>query len=93
MCLAIPGKVIELFPGFPYLATVEVGGVRPPYGVIDVFLTAEQHRMGRLQNWVVENLPKDQGHTTVCLTQPVELLTFRPLMHSPTSRMLVRHAR
>jgi hydrogenase expression/formation protein HypC len=28
MCLAIPGKVIELFPGFPYLATVEVGGVR-----------------------------------------------------------------
>jgi len=72
---------------------VEVGGVHPPYGVIDVFLTAEQHRMGRLQNWVVENLPKDQGHTTVCLTQPVELLTFRPLMHSPTSRMLVRHAR
>ncbi len=28
MCLAIPGKVIELFPGFPYLATVEVAGVR-----------------------------------------------------------------
>ena len=28
MCLAIPGKVIELFPGTPYLATVEVAGVR-----------------------------------------------------------------
>ena len=28
MCLAIPGKVIELFPGIPYLATVEVAGVR-----------------------------------------------------------------
>ena len=28
MCLAIPGKVIELFPGMPYLATVEVAGVR-----------------------------------------------------------------
>ena len=26
--LAIPGKVIELFPGMPYLATVEVAGVR-----------------------------------------------------------------
>jgi hydrogenase expression/formation protein HypC len=28
MCLAIPGKVIELFPGSPSLATVEVAGVR-----------------------------------------------------------------
>ena len=28
MCLAIPGKMIELFPGMPYLATVEVAGVR-----------------------------------------------------------------
>jgi hydrogenase expression/formation protein HypC len=28
MCLAIPGKVLELFPGMPYLATVEVAGVR-----------------------------------------------------------------
>jgi hydrogenase expression/formation protein HypC len=28
MCFAIPGKVIELFPGFPYLATVDVGGIR-----------------------------------------------------------------
>ena len=28
MCLAIPCKVIELFPGLPYLATVEVAGVR-----------------------------------------------------------------
>ena len=28
MCLAIPGKVIELFPEMPYLATVEVAGVR-----------------------------------------------------------------
>ena len=29
--------------------------------------------MGRLQNWVVENLPKDQGHTTLCPTQPVKI--------------------
>src|ERR1700723_540219 len=28
MCLAIPGKGLELFPGMPYLATVEVAGVR-----------------------------------------------------------------
>jgi hydrogenase expression/formation protein HypC len=28
MCLAIPGKVLELFPGMPYMATVEVAGVR-----------------------------------------------------------------
>jgi hydrogenase expression/formation protein HypC len=28
MCLAIPGKVIEVFPGMPYLATVDVVGVR-----------------------------------------------------------------
>ncbi len=28
MCLAIPGRVLELFPGMPYLATVEVAGVR-----------------------------------------------------------------
>ena len=28
MCLAIPGKLIELFPGMPFLATVEVAGVR-----------------------------------------------------------------
>jgi hydrogenase expression/formation protein HypC len=28
MCLAIPGTVLELFPGMPYLATVEVAGVR-----------------------------------------------------------------
>ena len=28
MCLAIPGKVLELFPGMPFLATVEVAGVR-----------------------------------------------------------------
>ncbi len=28
MCLAIPGKIVELFPGTPYLATVEVAGVR-----------------------------------------------------------------
>ena len=28
MCLAIPGKVIEVFPGFPCLATVDVAGVR-----------------------------------------------------------------
>ena len=28
MCLAIPGKIVELFPGAPHLATVEVAGVR-----------------------------------------------------------------
>ncbi len=28
MCLAIPGKVVELLPGMPYLATVDVAGVR-----------------------------------------------------------------
>ena len=28
MCLAIPGKIVELFPSTPHLATVEVAGVR-----------------------------------------------------------------
>ncbi len=28
MCLAIPGKVLDVFPGMPRLATVEVAGVR-----------------------------------------------------------------
>ena len=28
MCLAIPGKIVELVPGTPHLATVEVAGVR-----------------------------------------------------------------
>jgi hydrogenase expression/formation protein HypC len=28
MCLAIPGKVLDVFPGMPCLATVEVAGVR-----------------------------------------------------------------
>ncbi len=28
MCLAIPGKIVELSPGTPHLATVEVAGVR-----------------------------------------------------------------
>jgi hydrogenase expression/formation protein HypC len=28
MCLAIPGKIVELFPGTPHLATVDVAGVR-----------------------------------------------------------------
>ena len=28
MCLAIPGKIIELVPGSPNLGTVEVAGVR-----------------------------------------------------------------
>jgi hydrogenase expression/formation protein HypC len=28
MCLAIPGKILELFPGTPSLGTVEVVGVR-----------------------------------------------------------------
>lgn len=28
MCLAIPGKILELFPGTPHLGTVEVVGVR-----------------------------------------------------------------
>ncbi len=28
MCLAIPGKIVELVPEFPHLAMVEVTGVR-----------------------------------------------------------------
>jgi hydrogenase expression/formation protein HypC len=28
MCLAIPGKIVEMFPGDPPSATVEVAGVR-----------------------------------------------------------------
>lgn len=28
MCLAIPGKIVELFPDQPHLAVVEVSGVR-----------------------------------------------------------------
>ncbi|MEO8193204.1 MAG: HypC/HybG/HupF family hydrogenase formation chaperone [Gemmatimonadales bacterium] len=28
MCLAIPGKIVELFPDEPHLAVVEVSGVR-----------------------------------------------------------------
>lgn len=28
MCLAIPGKIIEVIQGFPVLGTVEVAGVR-----------------------------------------------------------------
>ncbi|HEU4414826.1 MAG TPA: HypC/HybG/HupF family hydrogenase formation chaperone [Candidatus Angelobacter sp.] len=28
MCLAIPGKILELVPGSPHLGTVEVVGVR-----------------------------------------------------------------
>jgi len=28
MCLAIPGKIVEVFPDMPRLATVEVAGVR-----------------------------------------------------------------
>ena len=28
MCLAIPGKIVELVPAFPHLAMVEVTGVR-----------------------------------------------------------------
>jgi len=28
VCLAIPGKIVELFPDQPHLAVVEVSGVR-----------------------------------------------------------------
>ncbi len=28
MCLAIPGKIVELFPDQPHIAVVEVSGVR-----------------------------------------------------------------
>ncbi|MDQ6737603.1 MAG: HypC/HybG/HupF family hydrogenase formation chaperone [Gemmatimonadota bacterium] len=28
MCLAIPGRIVELFPAEPHLALIEVGGVR-----------------------------------------------------------------
>jgi hydrogenase expression/formation protein HypC len=48
MCLAIPGKVLELFPGMPYLATVEVAGVRRK---VDLGLL--ENDMPRCGDWVL----------------------------------------
>jgi hydrogenase expression/formation protein HypC len=48
MCLAIPGKVLELFPGMPYLATVEVAGVR---GKVDLGLL--ENDMPKSGDWVL----------------------------------------
>ena len=48
MCLAIPGKVLELFPGMPYLATVEVAGVRRK---VDLGLL--ENDMPRSGDWVL----------------------------------------
>lgn len=48
MCLAIPGKIVELVPGSPNLATVEVVGVRRK---IDLGLL--QDDMPRPGDWVL----------------------------------------
>ena len=48
MCLAIPGKIIELFPGMPYLATVEVAGVRRK---VDLGLL--ENDMPKVGDWVL----------------------------------------
>jgi len=49
MCLAIPGRIVELLPGDPPLATVEVLGVRRR---VDLGLLDEQDP-GRLGDWVL----------------------------------------
>jgi len=48
MCLAIPGKIIELLPGTPNLGTVEVVGVRRK---VDLGLL--QDDMPKLGDWVL----------------------------------------
>ncbi len=48
MCLAIPGKIIELIPGTPFLGTVEVVGVRRK---VDLGLL--QDDMPKLGDWVL----------------------------------------
>ena len=48
MCLAIPGKIIELVPGSPTLGTVEVAGVRRK-----VDLALLQDDMPKPGDWVL----------------------------------------
>jgi hydrogenase expression/formation protein HypC len=48
MCLAIPGKIVELAPGHPYLGTVEVTGVRRK---VDLGLL--QENMPVIGDWVL----------------------------------------
>jgi hydrogenase expression/formation protein HypC len=48
MCLAIPGKILELFPGTPHLGTVEVVGVRRK---VDLGLLADD--LPRPGDWVL----------------------------------------
>lgn len=47
MCLAIPGKIVELVPEAPHLALVEVTGVRRR---VDLGLLEEQAAVG---DWVL----------------------------------------
>jgi hypothetical protein len=58
--------------------------------MVQVIVPAEQHRMGRPQHRVVENLPKDQGHRTVCPTKGAKVMTLRPLPQQATGRMLMQ---
>ena len=48
MCLAIPGKIVELVPGQPHLGTVEVTGVRRK---VDLGLL--QDDMPKIGDWVL----------------------------------------
>jgi hydrogenase expression/formation protein HypC len=48
MCLAIPGKIVELLPGMPYLATVEVAGVRRK---VDLGILLDD--MPKMGDWVL----------------------------------------
>lgn len=48
MCLAIPGKIVELVPGSPNLGTVEVAGVRRK---VDLGLL--QDDMPKAGDWVL----------------------------------------
>lgn len=48
MCLAIPGKIVELFPDQPHLGTVEVTGVRRK---VDLGLL--QDDMPKAGDWVL----------------------------------------
>lgn len=48
MCLAIPGKIVELAPGHPHLGTVEVTGVRRK---VDLGLLQED--MPIIGDWVL----------------------------------------
>jgi hydrogenase expression/formation protein HypC len=73
MCLAIPGKVLDVFPGIPCLATVEVAGVRRK---VDLGLL--ENDMPKSGDWVLihvgfamskisEQDALDQMHTLIML--------------------------